>query len=273
MDDPDVDLRTALAGRLADAARAAILPRFRTGIAAHDKGDALIGYDPVTEADTAAETAMRTLLAREVPQDAILGEELGNQDGTSGWTWVLDPIDGTRAFLAGTPTWGVLIAACRHGIPVIGVIDQPWIGERWTGTPGGTEWSRESGSLHVRTHAGGDIGGAILATTDPFLFSGASASAFEHLRNRAPITRYGLDCLAYGLLASGCIGLVVESGLKPVDVAALVPVVHGAGGLLTSWSGEQVLPLDPWWDGTALAAANAGLHVTALAVLSGLSGR
>ena len=260
---PDaISHRLALAHRLADAAGAAILPWFRQRL---DIGNKVAsGFDPVTRADEEAELAMRAILAQAVPDDAVTGEEYEATSGTSGWTWVLDPIDGTRAFIAGTTTWGVLIAACWQGEPVIGVIDQPFVGERWAGSPAGT--------LHRRTLPGpgadqpvtaAPVTGpaeAILATTDPHLFSGAEAEAFARCRAAMRLTRYGLDCMAYAYLASGGVSAVMETGLKPVDVAALVPVVRGAGGVITSWSGDPILPLDPAWDGSALACATSQLH-------------
>jgi myo-inositol-1(or 4)-monophosphatase len=203
-----------------------------------------------------------------VPGDAVVGEEYDAVDGSSGWTWVLDPIDGTRAFIAGTATWGVLIAACQEGEPLIGVIDQPWIGERWTGTPQGTQWSRGSEARAVHATPEQRLDHAIAATTDPYLFSGSEAEGFARLRGQARLTRYGLDCMAYAYLASGGIGVVAETGLKDVDAAALVPVVRGAGGVISTWSGAPVLPLHPDWDGSVLASANPGLHQGAIAALS-----
>ncbi len=262
MDATAISNRLALAHRLADAAGAAILPWFRQRLDISNK--AASGFDPVTRADEAAEQAMRAILADAVPDDAVTGEEYEATSGTSGWTWVLDPIDGTRAFIAGTTTWGVLIAACWQGEPVIGIIDQPFVGERWAGSPAGT--------VHQRTLAGAGTdqpvttapvttpAEAILATTDPYLFSGAEADAFARCRAAARLTRYGLDCMAYAYLASGGVSAVMETGLKPVDVAALVPVVRGAGGVITSWDGAPVLPLDPAWDGSALACATPQLH-------------
>lgn len=258
----DISLRLALAHRLADAAGAAILPWFRQRLDISNK--AASGFDPVTRADEQAEQAMRVLLAETVPDDAVTGEEYEATGGTSGWTWVLDPIDGTRAFIAGTTTWGVLIAACWQGEPVIGVIDQPFVGERWAGSPAGTTHRRtlgaEVGDRPVAVAAATSPAEAILATTDPYLFAGREAEAFARCRAAARLTRYGLDCMAYAYLASGGVSAVMETGLKPVDVAALVPVVRGAGGIITSWGGAPILPLDPAWDGSALACATPQLH-------------
>lgn len=257
-----ISLRLALAHRLADAAGVAILPWFRQRLDVSNK--AAVGFDPVTRADEEAERAMRAILAEAVPDDAVTGEEYEATCGNSGWTWVLDPIDGTRAFIAGTTTWGVLIAACWQGEPVIGVIDQPFVGERWAGGPDGTLHRRTLGpdgpDQPVRVAAATHSSEAILATTDPYLFAGAEADAFARCRAAARLTRYGLDCMAYAYLASGGVSAVMETGLKPVDVAALVPVVRGAGGVITSWNGAPILPLDPDWDGSALACATPELH-------------
>lgn len=261
MTDPHALLQVADA--LADAAGRAILPFFRAGAAVTNKS--ADHFNPVTEADLAAEAAMRGLLARLRPDDAVVGEEMAATGGTSGVVWVLDPIDGTSAFMAGAASWGVLVAACVGGVPVAGVIDQPWIGERWTGAAGSASHVR--GDRREALALSG-TGPSILATTDPNLFTAMELAAFERLRGSMQVTRFGLDCMAYALLASGGVGLVVEAGLKPVDVAALVPVVEGAGGIITDWSGRPVRPLDPGFTGQVVAAAGPALHACALAAVS-----
>ena len=226
-----------IAGRMADAARAAIAPYFRQAIQVENKLAG--GFDPVTAADRASETAMRAVLAELAPEDGILGEEFPDQPSLNGRKWVLDPIDGTRAFIAGLPTWTVLIALSQNGVPRIGMIDQPHIGERFTGWPG-----------------------AILATTDPFLFQGAEWQAFDGLRQAVRLCRYGYDAYAYAMLALGGVDLVVESALQPYDVQALIPVVQGAGGVITNWRGG-----DCSGGGQVLAAAHPALHAEALSWL------
>lgn len=229
---------TAFANRLADVAGATILPYFRSADTIADN-KAAEGFDPVTQADRAAEQAMRDLIAAERPDDAIEGEEFGASSGTSGWTWYLDPIDGTRAFIAGLPVWTTLIGLVRDEKPVIGVIDQPYIKERYVGAPSGSVYIGPDGvhrGLHTRccprlTHA-------ILSTTDFFIMSPSERGAFEHLRATAQLTRYGLDGYAYARLAAGSIDMVVETGLQPYDVAALIPVIENAGGVVTDWRGH-----------------------------------
>ena len=231
---PQTDL-IDLAGRLADAAWQAISPHFRAGIAADNKAGASGPYDPVTIADKAGEEAIRAILAVERPDDGIDGEEFGRSQGASGWTWLLDPIDGTRAFLAGLPVWTTLIAlADPDGNPVLGLIDQPVLGERYVGAPG-------EAFLQTPLKVSGctDLRQAVIATTDPFIMTPAEQGAWTHLRHTARITRYGLDAYAYGRLAAGTIDLVCETGLQPHDVAALVPIVRGAGGIARDWRGQE----------------------------------
>lgn len=251
----------SFANALADAAGGAILPYFRSGVEVFNKAEE--GFDPVTLADRDAEAIMRDMIKSRRPGDAIIGEEFGNSDGNSGWEWILDPIDGTRAFLAGTTTWGVLVGAYFNGEPKIGVIYQPYTEERFVAYGSGTKYSRGIHSRPIRTNSAALIENSVLATTDPFLFEGPEMEAFMKLRNLAPITRYGLDCTAYALLAMGGIGLVVESGLKPFDIAALIPVVECAGGIFTDWKGNR----NPT-SGQVLAAANPQIHAQALEILA-----
>lgn len=255
------DTLITFAHKLADAASAAILPYFRTKLSVDNK--ATHGYDPVTLADKAAETIMREMIEKYRPNDAIFGEEFGEKSGISGWTWILDPIDGTRAFVAGTSTWGVLIGAYFNNEPKIGIIAQPFIGERFICDGGKAKWQQKAKSKIIRTDAAVSLDTCVLATTDPFLFTGAEVDAFGKLRARAPITRYGLDCTAYGLLAQGNIGLVVENGLKLFDIAAIVPVVEHAGGCFTDWKGERNIS-----GGRVIAAANKNILDEAVAILS-----
>jgi myo-inositol-1(or 4)-monophosphatase len=229
------------AGALADAARAAILPHFRAGIEADGKQARGGQFDPVTEADRAAERAMRALIARHYPRHGVLGEEYGAAPGQDDLTWVIDPIDGTRQFLAGLPLWGTLIALTRGGRPLLGLIDQGYIGERFRGWPGGADFSRAgAGASSIRVRSCAALRDAIAATTDPNLFTGAEAGGFEHVRQTAKITRFGGDCYAYAMLAMGGIDLVAEAGLAPWDVAALIPVIEGAGGIATDWRGGAI---------------------------------
>ena len=227
-----------LAGRLADAAWQAIHPHFRSGVAAENK--AASGYDPVTVADRAAEEAIRAVLRVERPDDGVDGEEFGHQPGASGWTWLIDPIDGTRAFLAGLPVWTTLIAlADPDGHPVIGMIDQPVLGERYVGSPSGAFLETRDSRTQLKVSACNDLRQAIISTTDPFIMTPAEQGAWTHLRHTARVCRYGLDAYAYARLAAGTIDLVCETGLQAHDVAALIPVVRGAGGIARDWRGNE----------------------------------
>src|SRR6056297_966334 len=197
---------------LADAARAAILPYFRAdGLGVDNKAGQ--GFDPVTEADCAAERVMRDILALRCPEDSVLGEEFGHHAGTSGLTWVLDPIDGTRAFLSGTPTWGVLIAVSDESGPIYGIIDQPYIGERFEGGLGHAALSGPQGHRDLRVIGDRPLSEAILFTTFPEVGAEAEGAAFAEVSRQVKLTRYGLDCYAYSLVAAGQIDLVIEAGL------------------------------------------------------------
>lgn len=258
--DFDSDIRR-VAHLMADAARLVILPYFRNdALTADNKLDG--GYDPVTEADRAAERAMRDILARERPADGILGEEYGASDGTSGLTWVLDPIDGTRGFVSGTPTWGVLIAVSDGQGPFYGIIDQPYIGERYEGAPDGAAFKGPHGGGAMQTLAPKPLSDAVVFTTFPEVGTAADKAGFHAVAAQARLTRYGMDCYAYALLAAGQVDLVIEAGLNPYDIQAPIAVVQAAGGLVTDWQGG------PAHDGgRAIAAANADIHAAALAIL------
>lgn len=265
MDHPDKAERQELldvACELADVARVATLRWFRSaGLVADNKQAG--GFDPVTAADRAAEEAMRAVLARRRPQDAIHGEEFGRTDGSSGLTWVLDPIDGTRGFLSGTPTWGVLVGLRSATGAVLGIIDQPYIRERFTGGLGVARLDGPHGRQPLAARAARPLGEAILFTTYPEVGSPAEAGAFGELAARVRLTRYGIDCYAYALLAAGQIDLVVEAGLQAYDVLAPIAVIEAAGGIVTDWQGGPALD-----GGRVLAAANAEVHAAALEVLS-----
>ena len=235
----------ALANRLADAARAAIRPLFRTGIGSERKGD----RTPVTEADRAAEQAMRDLIAAAFPNDAIHGEEFGATTGTSGRTWVLDPIDGTTGFMAGRPIFGTLIALVQEGWPVLGMIDQAILGERWIGITGKpTTFNGQP----VRTRPCPSLAEAALATTGPHYFDDHQGEHFMALAAKTDHKRMvmGGDCYNYAMLASGHLDVVCEANLKLHDYAALIPVVEGAGGIMCDWNGD---PLHAASDGRVLA--------------------
>lgn len=252
----------SFAGRLADAARAETLARFRKPIEVENKAG-LGPFDPVTIADQAAEAAMRALIAAAYPEHGIIGEESPETIGQSPYAWVLDPIDGTRAYICGLPSWGTLIALTEHGRPILGLIDLPGVGQRYRGWPGGADLHDASGRHELRTRQATRLSQAALATTDPGLFSAQEAEAFASVRARALLCRYGLDCSGYAALAAGGLDLVIESGLRVWDIAAIIPVITGAGGLVTSWSGG---PAER--GGQAIAAANRALLDEALVLLA-----
>jgi histidinol phosphatase-like enzyme (inositol monophosphatase family) len=256
----------ATAHALADAARPVTLAHFRDPLIKSDN-KLESGFDPVTVADRGAETAMRDLLARLRPDDGILGEEFPPVEGTSGFTWVLDPIDGTRSYISGTPTWGILVAVNRGDGPVYGLIDQPYIGERFCGGFGeayveGPQGRRELAARDVR-----DLSEAVLFTTFPEIGTKAEEVAFRAVSERVKLTRYGLDCYAYGLIAAGQIDLVIESGLNAFDVQGPIAVIEAAGGIVTDWHGAPVHD-----GGQVLAAGTKELHAAALNILRASAG-
>jgi histidinol phosphatase-like enzyme (inositol monophosphatase family) len=238
--DSQIEDFLAFADALGDAARAAILPHFRNAPAVEGKQGTRPGFDPVTVADREAERSIRSMIESRFPDHGIIGEEFGEKPSRSGFTWILDPIDGTRSFIAGLPLWGVLIALAHEGRPLIGVIDQPYLGERFRGWPGGADLVSRGSRRALRTRACERLPDAIIATTDASLFSGAEAVAFRQVRTTAKLARYGCDCYAYAMIALGTIDLVLESGLAPWDVAALVPVIAGAGGNVSDWRGDPI---------------------------------
>ena len=250
------------AGAMADAAREAVLPFFRTADLSADN-KASDGFDPVTEGDRAAERAMRQVLARMRPDDGILGEEYGTQEGASGLTWVLDPIDGTRAFLAGTPTWGVLIALSDKTGPVFGIIDQPFIGERFEGGLGRAHVTGPMGQRPLKARGNRPLSESILFTTFPEVGDASERSAFHTVAETVRLTRYGMDCYAYALLAAGQIDLVIEAGLAAYDIQAPIAVIEAAGGIVTNWQGGPVHE-----GGRVVAAASHEQHDAALEILS-----
>jgi inositol-phosphate phosphatase/L-galactose 1-phosphate phosphatase/histidinol-phosphatase len=248
-----------LAERLAEAARPVVRRYFRTPIAVDTKAD----DSPVTIADREVEAAMRAILDAEYPGHGILGEEQGQRDCDAEWVWVLDPIDGTAAFITGKPSFGTLIALAHRGRPVLGIIDQAFTDERWLGVAG---QKTTLNGQPVAVRACPDLAHARAFTTAPELFDSATRPGWDRIAQRARGVRYGCDCYAYALVATGFVDLVVEAGLKPYDYSALVPVVEGAGGTMTDWQGQ---PLTIWSDGRVVASGDARTHAEALAVLAG----
>ncbi len=249
----------ALADGLAEAARMEIMPRFRTGIHADVKSD----RSPVTEADRASERAMRSLINATFPDHGILGEEYGSENVDAEYVWVLDPIDGTNSFVTGKPLFGTLIALCHNGVPIVGVIDAPGVGERWAGAK---DQPTTMNGTPVRARSCDDLSGAWLYATTPEMFSGDDELAFTRLSKAVWRTVYGGDCYAYGLLSSGHVDLVCEASLGTYDFCALAPVIEGAGGIITDWHGDR---LTLTTEGKVLAAGDANLHAKALKMLKG----
>lgn len=257
----DISEFWSVADALADAARAETLTHFRAiGLTAESKRS---DFDPVTIADRASEAAMRRILADRRPNDGILGEEEAPTIGTSGLTWVLDPIDGTRGYISGTPTWGVLIALADEKGPLLGVVDQPYIGERFYGGPGRAEMAGPLGTRPLAVRQTATLSESTLFTTFPEVGTPAEGAAFRRVADKVRLTRYGCDCYAYALLAAGQIDLVIEAGLNPYDIQAPIALIEAAGGIVTDWEGGPAHN-----GGRALAAATPALHEATLALLA-----
>jgi myo-inositol-1(or 4)-monophosphatase len=257
------DATIAFAHRLADASGAAIRPYFRQRIEVANK--LANDFDPVTEADKGGERAIRAILDAERPGDAILGEEYGAKPGTTGWRWVLDPVDGTRAFITGRHEWGSLIALEKDETPVLGILDQPVLGERFLGVNGRAELHQAGKTAPLKVRACADVKEAVLCATDPSAcMTGPQQAAFDRVKARARLTRYHGDCYIFAMLAMGFIDVIVESALRRWDVAALMPLVEGAGGVITNWQGA------PWRDGDAmLACGDVRLQAQVVKLLAG----
>jgi len=253
---------------MAQAAGSAILPHFRVALDVENKGGAR-GYDPVTVADRAAEAVIRAEIARVHPDHGIRGEEHGWQKGASNYTWVIDPIDGTRSFILGQMHWATLIALNDGERVVVGVAHQPFVGESFVATAGGAaQWRRGSECRTLRTRRCGAVGDAVVACTDPKMFrTAAERAAFDRVADRARFTRWGGDCYAYCLLAMGLIDVVIESSLQAYDVQALIPIVEAAGGAITTWAGA---PCDE--GGSVVACGDRTLLPRVLELLAGSSG-
>ena len=254
---PDSERQRAIAHALANAARQNTVPLFRTRLDITVKPD----HSPVTVADRAAEASMRRLLAADCPGHGILGEEHGRERMDADYLWVLDPIDGTKSFITGSPLWGTLVALLHHGQPILGMIDLPALGERWLAQRGQAAYCNEQ---QVRVSTCQELTQAFVYTTSPDAFQPAEWAAFEALSRRCALRRFGGDCYIYAQLAGGYIDLVVEAGLQPYDYLAAVSLVEAAGGVMTDWNGQ---PLGVASDGRVVAAATSQLHVQALEAL------
>lgn len=252
---------TSFARKLAQAAREQTLARFSAGSVVENKSRNG-RYDPVTEADRSAETVMRELIGRQFPAHGIHGEEFADKPAGNRFSWSIDPIDGTRSFICGLPTWTTLIALLDRGDPVLGVVDAPRLDELYIGTAQQSLLERSGASIPLKVSGCTSIVEARLSTTDPYLFTGSAAEAFPRLRSATRTVSFGHDGYAYARLAAGTLDLVVESGLKHHDYAALIPLVRGAGGTFGDWRGGTDFSA-----GNVIAAATPELYSAAVAIL------
>ena len=261
----------AFVDRLGDAATDTILPFFRTAIGTEDKNKGG-RFDPVTEADRAAEVAMRRMIERQFPEHGIIGEEFGTKNPEAEFVWVLDPIDGTKAFISGLPTWGVLIGLLHRGRPCYGMMVQPFTQERFVGDGTKAQWrgtglglSRGIRRLTARKCA--TLKDYNLMTSSPLLYTEDKLEALRRLESEARLTRYGVDCYAFAMLAAGHVDCVVEAAVQAYDVVALIPIVEGAGGILTDWKGGNASK-----GGDVVACGDRRLHEEVLARLGAAGG-
>ncbi len=252
----------AFVDRLAGVSGEAILPFFRSAIGVEDKGRGA-AFDPVTAADRAGEAAMRRLIAETFPGHGIVGEEYGIERDEAEFVWVLDPIDGTRAFITGLLAWGTLIGLLRAGNPAYGLMHQPFTRERFWGDGGSARYRGPAGERRLRTRSCARLEQAAVSATSPRMFAGQELDAFLEIEGRARLTRFGGDCYAYCMLAAGHIDLVIESGLQPYDIVALIPIIEGAGGVVTDWAGGPATR-----GGRVIAAGDRKVHAQAIELLS-----
>jgi histidinol phosphatase-like enzyme (inositol monophosphatase family) len=252
----------AFVDQLAKAAGDAILPFFRTAIAVENKK--LKGtFDPVTAADRAAETVMRGLIRKHFPAHGIVGEEFEDVESDAPYVWVLDPIDGTKSFIAGMPVWGTLIGLCKEGAPVYGMMAQPFIGERFTGDGASAKYRGPAGERKLMTRHCASLNDALLFTTSPHLFKPEERARFDAIEQGVRLSRFGGDCYAYCMVAAGYVDLVVEAGLDAYDIVPLIPIIEGAGGVVTNWQGESAAK-----GGRIVAAGDRRVHEAALKLLN-----
>ncbi len=269
----------SLAHHLLDLAQQETLPRFRAGTlsvtakSGDSAGSAL--YDPVTVADKGAEQSIRDVLESKYPEFGLLGEEFGVLRPKAKYRWILDPIDGTRSFISGLPTWTTLLGLAEGGQPILGLIDQPFVGERWYGSSLGAYWTRTnvsacSGPIPLSCRPCASLEYATISATDPrpgVMFSELESHGFDQLARRARVARFSADAYAYMLVAMGCMDLVVEAGLQAYDIAAIIPIITAAGGVITDWAGHPI-PLTEQWDGRVVAAGDPRTHEDALRAIS-----
>jgi myo-inositol-1(or 4)-monophosphatase len=247
--------------RLADAAAKAIMPHFRASTEVTNKAAA--HFDPVTAADRDAEAEMRRLIAATYPEHGIVGEEYGPERADARFVWVLDPIDGTRSFITGLPVWGTLIGLLEDGRPRLGMMAQPFTGERFAGDGRRAWYTGPGGAKPMATRAAASLQDAALFTTSPYLFSASEGEAYRRIEKSVRLARYGVDCYAYCMVAAGQADIVIEAGLQSYDIVALIPIVEGAGGRLTAWDGGSAAS-----GGRVCASGDQRLHEQVLAELA-----
>jgi myo-inositol-1(or 4)-monophosphatase len=235
---------------------------FRRAFTIENKGGT--AFDPVTSADRAIERVLRANIVERYPEHGIVAEEEGERPASSDYTWFIDPIDGTRAFMTGSPLWGTLVGLTHRGLPLFGLLAQPVLEEVFFGGPSGSWLIKSDGRDRLKSRACTNLADAVLAATHPSMFSGAAATAFAALAERCLLHRYGGDCYNYAMLAAGFIDLVVEGQLKPYDIVPLIPILDAAGCVVTDWKGRR-----PLSGGNVVAAATPELHAAALAVVEG----
>jgi myo-inositol-1(or 4)-monophosphatase len=247
---------------LATVSGEAIRPFFRTTLGVENKSHTGI-FDPVTAADRAAETAMRMLIRKTFPAHGIIGEEFGDERPDASYVWVIDPIDGTKSFISGMPAWGTLIGLLKDGAPVYGMMHQPFIGERFSGDGASARYRGPAGERHLSARPCAGLNEAVLFTTSPLLMTEQERGRFQKVERAVRLSRYGGDCYAYCMIAAGFVDLVIEAGLKQHDIVALIPIVEGAGGIVTDWNGGPATK-----GGRILAAGDRRVHAEALRLLA-----
>jgi myo-inositol-1(or 4)-monophosphatase len=253
----------AFVDELATLSGDTILPFFRTALSIENKGHPG-NFDPVTAADRAADTVMRALIRRHFPDHGIIGEEFGAERPDADYVWVLDPIDGTKSFISGMPAWGTLIALTHQGAPVLGLVHQPFVGERFSGDGASAHYRGPAGERALLVRPCATLAEAVLYTTSPRLMNADDRKRFERVQEMVRLSRYGGDCYAYCMLAAGHVDLIIETELKPHDVIPLVPIIAGAGGIITTWEGGSAAA-----GGRIIAAGDKRVHAAAMAALKG----
>lgn len=256
-----IHIETSFMRELAACAATQTMPRFRQNGAIANKLQG--GFDPVTEADRAAERAIRDLIGQAFPDHGIVGEEFGSEGADRHHVWVIDPIDGTRAFISGLPLWGTLIGLMEDGRAIAGMMSQPFTGELFHASAGKGEREDPHGKAALLTRPTVLLADALMCTTTPALFEGPKRQAYDRVEDAVRLVRYGTDCYGYAMLAAGQVDLVVETALQPYDIVALVPLIESAGGVVTTWTGDR-----PESGGDIVAAATPQLHEATLKLLN-----